>query len=105
MIEIQNIEKSFKEKHVLNGIDATFESGKTNLIIGSSGTGKSVLLKCMVGLVQPDEGVVLYNGRNFTTGNKELQTEIRREIGMLFQGSALFDSKNVEKTSCSPLTS
>ncbi|MFT5864044.1 MAG: phospholipid/cholesterol/gamma-HCH transport system ATP-binding protein [Flavobacteriales bacterium] len=103
MIEIQNIEKSFKEKHVLNGIDATFESGKTNLIIGSSGTGKSVLLKCMVGLVQPDEGVVLYNGRNFTTGNKELQTEIRREIGMLFQGSALFDSKNVEKNIMFPL--
>ncbi|MEQ8241179.1 MAG: ATP-binding cassette domain-containing protein [Cyclobacteriaceae bacterium] len=103
MIEIKNIQKSFKGKQVLHGIDATFESGKTNLIIGSSGTGKSVLLKCLVGLVKPDEGDVLYNDRNFTRANKELQTEIRREIGMLFQGSALFDSKNVEQNIMFPL--
>ncbi len=103
MIEVQNIVKSFGDKTVLNGIDASFEKGKTNLIIGSSGTGKSVLLKNIVGLIRPDEGQVLYDGRNFTHGDKNLQTEIRREIGMLFQGSALFDSKNVEENIMFPL--
>lgn len=103
MIEVQNIVKSFGDKTVLNGIDASFEKGKTNLIIGSSGTGKSVLLKNIVGLIRPDEGEVLYDGRNFTHGDKNLQTEIRREIGMLFQGSALFDSKNVEENIMFPL--
>lgn len=103
MIEVKNIAKSFGDKDVLKGIDAIFEKGKTNLIIGSSGTGKSVLLKNIVGLVQPDQGEVFYDGRNFTHGDKELQTEIRREIGMLFQGSALFDSKNVEQNIMFPL--
>ncbi|MFT6865573.1 MAG: phospholipid/cholesterol/gamma-HCH transport system ATP-binding protein [Cyclobacteriaceae bacterium] len=103
MIEVQNIVKSFGDKTVLKGIDATFEKGKTNLIIGSSGTGKSVLLKNIVGLVKPDQGEVFYDGRNFTHGDKNLQTEIRREIGMLFQGSALFDSKNVEQNIMFPL--
>lgn len=103
MIEIQNIKKSFDGKTVLKGIDGKFEKGKTNLIIGSSGTGKSVLVKCIVGLIQPDEGAAFFDGRNFTTANRELTTEIRREIGMLFQGGALFDSKNVEENVMFPL--
>lgn len=103
MIEVQNIKKSFGGKAVLNGIDGTFEQGKANLIIGASGTGKSVLLKNMVGLIKPDEGIVLYNERDFTHGNKSVQTDIRREIGMLFQGGALFDSKTVEQNVMFPL--
>ncbi|HOX83079.1 MAG TPA: ATP-binding cassette domain-containing protein [Chryseolinea sp.] len=95
MIKIQSINKSFGEKVVLNDISGTFEKGKPNLIIGSSGTGKSVLLKCIVGLVKPDIGQVFYDGRDFYAGDSELKTEIRREMGMLFQGGALFDSKNV----------
>jgi len=88
---------------VLDGIDAEFEQGKTNLIIGSSGTGKSVLLKCIVGLINPDKGDVYYDLRNFTEADKEVKSEIRREIGMLFQGGALFDSKNVEQNVMFPL--
>jgi len=103
MIKIKDISKSFGDKMVLEGIDAEFEQGKTNLIIGSSGTGKSVLLKCIVGLVQPDHGLVFYDLRNFTEADKEMKSEIRREIGMLFQGGALFDSKNVEENVMFPL--
>ena len=103
MIEINNISKSFRDKKVLFKISGKFEKGKTNLIIGSSGTGKSVLLKCLVGLLKPDKGSVLFDGRDFTNANKNLTTEIRREIGMLFQGSALFDSKNVEENIKFPL--
>src|ERR1041384_1209546 len=103
MIKIKDISKAFGDKMVLDGIDAEFEQGKTNLIIGSSGTGKSVLLKCIVGLIHPDEGIVYYDGRNFTDADKEMKSEIRREIGMLFQGGALFDSKNVEQNVMFPL--
>ena len=103
MIEIKNITKSFNDKKVLHGINGKFEKGKTNLIIGASGTGKSVLLKCLVGLLSPDKGSVLFDGRNFTESNKTTTTQIRREIGMLFQGSALFDSKNVEENIKFPL--
>ncbi len=103
MIKIKDISKRFGDKIVLDGIDAEFEQGKTNLIIGSSGTGKSVLLKCIVGLIQPDEGFVFYDLRNFTEADKEMKSEIRREIGMLFQGGALFDSKNVEQNVMFPL--
>jgi len=103
MIEIQNISKSFDGKQILHSIDGKFEQGKCNLIIGSSGTGKSVLLKNIVGLVQPDTGSILYDGRDFTTADKSLKTDIRREIGMLFQGGALFDSKNVEQNIMFPL--
>lgn len=103
MIEVKNISKSFGDKQVLFNIGGEFEKGKCNLIIGASGTGKSVLLKCIVGLIPPDTGEVLYNDREFTHGNKQLQTEIRREIGMLFQGGALFDSKNVEENVMFPL--
>ncbi len=103
MIKINNISKSFADKVVLTGISSEFDKGKTNLIIGSSGTGKSVLLKCIVGLLQPDTGVVYYDSRNFTQADKEMKSEIRREIGMLFQGGALFDSKNVEENVMFPL--
>ena len=103
MIEINNISKAFEKKDVLINIDGMFDKGKPNLIIGSSGTGKSVLLKCIVGLVAPDEGSVKYDGREFTTAGRYLKTEIRREVGMLFQGSALFDSKNVENNVMFPL--
>lgn len=103
MIKIKNITKSFKDKSVLKGITGTFEKGKANLIIGASGTGKSVLLKCIVGLVPADTGIIFYDFRNFTEADKEMKTEIRREIGMLFQGGALFDSKNVEQNVMFPL--
>lgn len=103
MIEIKNISKSFDDKQVLFDISGKFVKGKTNLIIGASGTGKSVLLKCLVGLLKPDIGEVLFDGRDFTNGDKNLLTDIRRDIGMLFQGSALFDSKNVEENIKFPL--
>lgn len=103
MIEIQNISKSFEDKQIIHNISGTFEKGKTNLIIGASGTGKSVLLKSIVGLIQPDTGTVFYDGRNFTDADKEMKAEIRREIGMLFQGGALFDSKSVEQNVMFPL--
>ena len=103
MITIENIKKSFNEKEILKGIDGKFEAGKTNLIIGASGTGKSVLLKCIVGLIQPDDGNVYYDGRDFTHADRDLKTEVRRDIGMLFQGGALFDSKTVEENVMFPL--
>ncbi len=103
MIKINNISKSFADKTILKGISGEFDKGKTNLIIGSSGTGKSVLLKCIVGLLQPDTGTVFYDLRNFTEADKDLKSEIRREIGMLFQGGALFDSKTVEENVMFPL--
>lgn len=103
MIEVKNITKSFDGKTVLHGISGRFEKGRTNLIIGSSGTGKSVLLKCIVGLVIPDEGEVIFDDRNFLDCSLEIKTDIRREIGMLFQGGALFDSMNVEQNVMFPL--
>lgn len=95
MIEITNISKTFGSQQILAGINGTFQPGDTSLIIGSSGTGKSVLLKCMIGLVKPESGQVLYDGRDFLTSNIDEQKAIRREMGVLFQGSALFDSKTV----------
>src|SRR6188768_3637438 len=103
MIKIQSISRSFGDKSVLNDISGVFEKGKPNLIIGASGTGKSVLLKCIVGLQKPDDGQVFYDGRDFYAGDNELKTEIRREMGMLFQGGALFDSKTVEENVMFPL--
>ncbi|MEI9920508.1 MAG: ATP-binding cassette domain-containing protein [Bacteroidota bacterium] len=103
MIKINHISKAFNGKTILHDVGNEFEKGKCNLIIGSSGTGKSVLLKCIVGLVQPDTGNVYYDLRNFTEADKEMKAEIRREIGMLFQGGALFDSKNVEQNVMFPL--
>lgn len=103
MIKIQNITKSFNDRTILNDVSGVFEKGKPNLIIGASGTGKSVLLKCIVGLVKPDYGQVFYDGRDFYAGDRDLKIEIRREMGMLFQGGALFDSKNVEQNVMFPL--
>lgn len=103
MIELRNISKSFADRQVLHGISGVFKKGEPNLIIGASGTGKSVLLKCIVGLVRPDTGEIYFDGRNFTEGDRDLKTEVRREIGMLFQGGALFDSKNVEQNVMFPL--
>jgi len=97
MIEIQNIHKSFGDKTVLSGIDAIFEPGKVSLIIGGSGSGKSTLLKCIVGLHQPEEGKVFFDKEEFTAMDREEKVAIRREIGMLFQNSALFDSMTVEQ--------
>jgi phospholipid/cholesterol/gamma-HCH transport system ATP-binding protein len=104
LIEIKNISKSFNDNKVLNNISAVFEQGKTNLIIGQSGSGKSVLSKCIVGLIKPEQGEVLYDGKSFYKMNKEEKTEIRKEIGMLFQASALFDSLNVVENVMFPLT-
>jgi ABC-type transport system involved in resistance to organic solvents, ATPase component len=103
MIEVKNIRKSFADKVVIDDVSATMKAGQCNLIIGSSGSGKTVLMKCMVGLFAPDSGEILYNGKNFTEMNLEEKTEIRKEIGMLFQGSALFDSQTVEQNVMFPL--
>ncbi|MDQ7947542.1 MAG: ABC transporter ATP-binding protein [Pedobacter sp.] len=103
MIEIKDIHKSFGENEVLKGISGKFEEGITNLIIGGSGSGKTTLLKCMIGLHQPEQGTVYYDGREFTQLNFEQRIEIRKEIGMLFQGSALFDSMTVEENIMFPL--
>jgi phospholipid/cholesterol/gamma-HCH transport system ATP-binding protein len=103
MIEIKNIQKAFNGREILKGINGTFEKGKTSLVIGSSGTGKSVLMKCMLDLIRPETGEVLYDGRNFLTADDELKKEIRREMGVLFQGGALFDSKTVAKNVSFPL--
>lgn len=103
MIEVRNVSKSFDDRAVLKGVSGTFEKGKPNLIIGASGTGKSVLMKCIVGLVKPDEGHVIYDHRDFYESDRDTKIEIRREIGMLFQGGALFDSKNVEENVRFPL--
>jgi len=103
MIEFNNIEKTFGDNQVLKGISAVFMPGQVNMIIGASGTGKSVLLKCLVGLEQPDVGDVLYDKRDFTHANRLDKIEIRRDIGMLFQGAALFDSKSVEENVQFPL--
>jgi phospholipid/cholesterol/gamma-HCH transport system ATP-binding protein len=103
MIKIENVKKAYNGKVILGGISGVFEQGKCNLIIGASGTGKSVLLKCIVGLAHPDEGRILYHDRDFTNGSRDIKTEIRREIGMLFQASALFDSKTVEENVMFPL--
>ncbi len=104
MIEFKDIRKSFDGKEVLKGVSGQFKPGKTNLIIGSSGTGKSVLLKLIVGLIEPDQGEVLYDGRNFSKGDRKLRMEIRQDIGMLFQGGALFDSMTVEQNVMFPLS-
>ncbi|WP_187263640.1 ABC transporter ATP-binding protein [Pontibacter beigongshangensis] len=103
MIEIHNIHKSFGGKKVLDGVSGVFETGKTNLLLGASGTGKSVLLKCIVGLIKPDIGSVTFDGTYYTNNKLDIRQEIRRKIGMLFQGSALFDSMNVEENVEFPL--
>jgi phospholipid/cholesterol/gamma-HCH transport system ATP-binding protein len=103
MIEVQHLIKGFGGKTILNDVSATMKSGKCNLIIGTSGSGKTVFMKCLVGLFQPDEGDVLYSGENFTKMNADQKKEIRKQIGMLFQGSALFTSMTVEENIIFPL--
>jgi phospholipid/cholesterol/gamma-HCH transport system ATP-binding protein len=104
MIEIKGLNKSFAGGQVLFDINTVFEKGKVNLIIGQSGSGKSVLAKCIVGLHEPESGQILFNGRNFIGLSRTDRTEVRKEIGMLFQGSALFDSMTVEENVMFPLS-
>ena len=95
MIELKSISKSFEDKEVLKDISTVFEKGKTNLIIGQSGSGKTVLMKCIVGLLTPTSGQILYDDRNFIDMSKRERTALRREMGMIFQSAALFDSMSV----------
>jgi len=103
MITVNNIRKSFGDKAVLKDVSAVMEAGKCNLIIGASGSGKTVFIKCLVGLIVPEQGEVLYDGNDFLKMNPEEKKEIRKQIGMLFQGSALFDSLTVEENIMFPL--
>ena len=91
MIEVKHIDKSFGDKAVLRDINAVFDDGKTNLIIGQSGAGKTVLMKILVGLLDPTGGEVLYDGRDFVRMSKRERVQMRREMGMIFQSAALFD--------------
>lgn len=104
MIEVVNVNKSFGEHQVLFDISTKFEAGKVNMIIGQSGQGKSVLAKCIVGLHEVESGSILYHGRNFTELEGDARRGLRKEIGMLFQGAALFDSMSVEKNVMFPLS-
>lgn len=103
MIEIENIHKSFGGTHVLKGISTVFEQGKTNLVIGQSGSGKTVLMKCMLGLIEPDEGSICYSGQRYSKLSGDERRNLRQEMGMVFQGSALFDSMTVEGNVMFPL--
>ena len=103
MIEVKDLRKSFADKTIINGVDVELHPGMCNLIIGSSGSGKSVFTKCLVGLFQPDSGQIIYDGKDFTAMTVEHKKEIRKEIGMLFQGSALFSSMTVEENVVFPL--
>lgn len=103
MIELNDIYKSFDDKKVLRGISAQFQPGKINLVIGASGSGKSVLMKCMVGLLTPTNGHIIYDDRDFTALEYKEVRAVRREIGMLFQGGALFDSSTVQENVEFPL--
>lgn len=103
MIEIKNIKKTFGERTILEDISAVMEAGKCNLIIGTSGSGKTVLTKCMVGLFRPEVGEILYNGTDMLQMNNDERKQLRQQIGMLFQGTALFDSMTVEQNILFPL--
>ena len=103
MIEINNISKAFNGRVILDDISGVFKKGETSLVIGASGTGKSVLMKCMLDLVSPEKGEVLYNGRNFLTLAEKNRKDIRREMDVLFQGGALFDSQTVHQNVQFPL--
>jgi phospholipid/cholesterol/gamma-HCH transport system ATP-binding protein len=103
MIELKGVKKHFENKEVLKGIDAKLEEGKCNMIIGGSGSGKTVLMKCIVGLMKPDSGEIFYDGRDFHHMKYGQQRKIRQELGMLFQYSALFDSMSVEDNVAFPL--
>ena len=103
MIEVKNVEKSFGDSKVLKGITTTFETGKTNLIIGQSGSGKTVLLKSLLGIFTPDVGTISFDGRIYSNLSADEKRALRTEIGMVFQGSALFDSMTVEENIGFPL--
>lgn len=103
MIEFRRISKAFNNKTVLKEVTGKFERGKVNLIIGASGTGKSVLMKCIVGLLRPDQGSVTFEGMDFVNSSRKLRVDVSKEMGVLFQGGALFDSKNVEENVRFPL--
>ena len=103
MIEVDNIKKSFGDTDVLKGITTSFRKGKTNLIIGQSGSGKTVFLKCLLGLFTPEEGTISYDGRAYSKLTGDEQRDLRQEMGMVFQGSALFDSMTVEGNVMFPL--
>lgn len=103
MIQVENIHKSFGTEHVLKGISTVFEKGKTNLIIGQSGSGKTVFLKCLLGLFETDEGKIIYGGKAIQEMDKDEKGDLRKQIGMLFQGGALFDSMNIEENVMFPL--
>ncbi|MDH7444862.1 ABC transporter ATP-binding protein [Aquimarina sp. 2201CG14-23] len=103
MIEVKDIHKAFNGEEILKGITTTFERGKTNLIIGTSGSGKTVFLKCMLGLFTPETGSICYDGATYSDLNEEQQRDLREQMGMVFQGSALFDSMTVEENVMFPL--
>ena len=103
MIEVKNLTKSFEDKTVLFNINTVFETGKTNLIIGQSGSGKTVLMKNLIGLFEPTQGEILYDGRDFISMSKKEKAMMRREMGMVFQGAALFDSLTVLENVMFPL--
>jgi len=103
MIEVKNLKKSFDGKEVLKGISTTYEPGKTNLIIGQSGSGKTVMLKTLLGVHEPDSGQILFDGKDFAALDPNEKRNLRTEMGMVFQGSALFDSMNVEENIGFPL--
>ena len=103
MIEVKNVHKSFGESHILKGVSATFENGKTSLVIGQSGSGKTVFLKCLLGLFHPEEGSISYDGKIYSELNSSKKINLRSKMGMVFQGSALFDSMTIEENVMFPL--
>lgn len=103
MIEVENLHKAFDGEEVLRGIDFTFEKSKTNLIIGESGSGKSVLLKCLLGLFTPEQGVIKYDDKPYAEFTEDEKKDLSKQIGMVFQGGALFDSMTVEENVLFPL--
>ncbi|TYB75747.1 ABC transporter ATP-binding protein [Bizionia myxarmorum] len=103
MIEVKGIHKSFGDSHILKGISTSFEKGKTSLVIGQSGSGKTVFLKCLLGLFTPDEGTISYDGKIYSELSDDQRSELRAEMGMVFQGSALFDSMTILENVMFPL--
>ena len=103
MIEIKNIFKSFSGQEILKDLSFTYEKGKTNLVIGQSGSGKTVLLKCLLGLYKPEQGAILFDGQDIITMSNRNLKKLRKEVGMVFQGGALFDSMNIEQNVLFPL--